>query len=406
MNPKKILNKYVKPISWVVLSIYGVACLYLFYMQSIQPLDYNNRYFQSDLPYHISMIIDDGWYYSFTAYAYQLLYGIFGRSTVGIALFLAVLAVLGIVLTERLVRMLLGEEKMTALTFCGSVALNLVMPFFWTMAGQYRYVSYQAGNIWHNSTYQCMKVLALAVILCYLKIEKGYEKHIDLKQWVWFVILLVVCTGVKPSFLTVFAPAMACKLLWDLFHRVPFKQIFIFGCAVLPACGVVLWQNAVLFGEETGQGFSLQPWFTFSLHADRPKLAVLCSIAFPLVVAVCSLKALFRDKKYFFAWVMTGIGFLEALLLAETGSRANDGNFLWGYSFALFYIYVLSFVKWVQMGKTAIQNLAVKKEKAELRERLRLMLFGAGSIVFAYQLYCGLVFFVRLMLGETYFMMG
>jgi len=114
MNPKKILNKYVKPISWVVLSIYGAACLYLFYMQSIQPLDYNNRYFQSDLPYHISMIIDDGWYYSFTAYAYQLLYGIFGRRTVGIALFLTVLAVLGIVLTERLERMLLDEENMTA----------------------------------------------------------------------------------------------------------------------------------------------------------------------------------------------------------------------------------------------------------------------------------------------------
>ena len=328
MNPKKILNKYVKPISWVVLSIYGAACLYLFYMQSIQPLDYNNRYFQSDLPYHISMIIDDGWYYSFTAYAYQLLYGIFGRRTVGIALFLTVLAVLGILLTERLVRMLLDEEKMTAQTFFGSVALNLVMPFFWTMAGQYRYVSYQAGNIWHNSTYQCMKVLALAAILCYLKIEKDYERHIALKQWIWFAILLVVCTGVKPSFLTVFAPAMACKLLWDLFHKVPFKQIFIFGCAVLPACVVVLWQNAVLFGEETGQGFSLQPWFTFSLHADRPKLAVLCSLAFPLVIAVCSLKALFRDKKYCFAWVMTGIGFLEALLLAETGSRANDGNFL------------------------------------------------------------------------------
>ena len=78
-----------------------------------------------------------------------------------------------------------------------------------------------------------------------------------------------------------------------------FNQIFFFVCAVLPACGVILWQNAVLFGEETGQGFAINPWFTFSLHANRPKVAVLCSIAFPLAVAVCSLKEIFKDEKYF-----------------------------------------------------------------------------------------------------------
>ena len=65
-------SKYVVFILWIGVLIYGGLCLYLFLMQSIQPLDYDNRYFQSDLPYHISMIIDDGWYYSFTAYPYQL----------------------------------------------------------------------------------------------------------------------------------------------------------------------------------------------------------------------------------------------------------------------------------------------------------------------------------------------
>ena len=398
---KKFLNKYEKQISWAILSIYGAVCLYLFYMQSVQPLDYNNRYFQSDLPYHISMIVDDGWYYSFTAYAYQVLYLAFGGSTFGIALFLAAMSVISIWLTEKLLRVLFEKETMTLWGATSALALNMLMPFFTKIAGQYRYVSYQAGNIWHNSTYQCMKVFALAAILCYLKIEKDYREHIAWKQWVAFAVLLIVCTGIKPSFLTVFAPAMALKLLWDLFHKVSFKQIFIFGCAVLPACGVVLWQNAVLFGEETGQGFALKPWFTFSLHADRPKVAVLCSVAFPIVVAMCSLKELAKDKKYFFAWVMTGIGFLEALLLAETGSRSNDGNFLWGYSFAIFYIFVLSFVKWMQMWKRADKVNANKVYALFVK-----VAFCGCGLVFAYQLYCGLVFFIRLMLGETYFMVG
>lgn len=41
---------------WAVTAVYGVLCLYLFYMQSIQPLDYNNRYFQSDLPDRKSVV--------------------------------------------------------------------------------------------------------------------------------------------------------------------------------------------------------------------------------------------------------------------------------------------------------------------------------------------------------------
>ena len=392
MNVKEFIKKYGIQIGWGLILVYGAACMYLFYMQSVQPLDYNNRYFQSDLPYHISMIIDDGWYYSFTAYAYQVLYLLFGKTTLGIAGFLTVMALGSIVLTDKLIRVLSDKEERSLFTMSSALGLNMVMPFFWKMAGNYRYVSYQAGNIWHNSTYQCMKVFALAAMLCYLELEKDYKEKILWKTWIKFMILLVVCTGIKPSFLTVFAPAMALKLLWDLFHKVSFKQIFCFGCAVLPACGVVLWQNAVLFGEETGQGFAINPWFTFSLHANRPKLVVLCSIAFPLAVAVCSLKEIFKDEKYFFGWMMTGIGFFEALLLAETGSRSRDGNFLWSYCFAIFYIFVISFVKWLKLGKR--------------EHRIYKLAFLGCGIALSYQLYCGLVFFVRLLLGETYFMMG
>ncbi len=387
------VKKWNVPILWGMIILYGIGCLYLYYQQSVQPLDYNNRVFQSDLPYHISMIIDDGWYYSFTAYAYQVLYFLAGKSTCLIAAFLAVVSVWTVLLTEKLLRMLLEKDARDGLTIGGALLLNMVMPFFLEWAGQYRYVSYQSGNLWHNSTYLCMRLFAVASLLMYMEIEKGYREKIAWKQWSLFAVLLVLTTGIKPSFLTVFAPAMALKLLWDLFHKVSFKQIFIFGCSVLPACGVVLWQNMVLFGENTGQGFALNPWFTFSLHADRPKAAVLCSIAFPLIVAAFSLKELIRDKKYFFAWLITGIGFMEALLLAETGSRANDGNFLWGYCFAIFYIFVVSFVKWLEIWKK------------DCCAWLSKIMFVAAGIVLFYQLYCGIYFFLRLLGGETYFML-
>ncbi len=387
-----ISKKCALPLLWILFALYGVSCLYLYYMQSIQPLDYNNRYFQSDLPYHLSMILEDNWYYSFTAYAYQFFNLLTPGSTVLTVIFLTIVTLATVLLTEKLLRVLLGNGKLSPASLGGALALNMVMPFFLEAAGIYRYVSYQSGNLWHNSTYLCMKLGAIASMLLYLKIEENYAEKISLKNWLYFAITLIITTGIKPSFLTVFAPAMALKLLWDLFHKVPFKQIFLFGCAVLPACGVVLWQNAVLFGEETGQGFVFNPWYTFSLHADKPKLAVLCSIAFPLVILLFSVTELLKDRKFFFTWLMTGIGFLEALLLAESGSRSRDGNFLWGYCFAIFYVFVVSFPKWLALWKKPGHKWLYKA------------MFLIAGIVFLYQLYCGIYFFLRLLGGETYFM--
>ncbi len=431
-------EKYGKRLMWTLSALYGMACLYLYYMQSIQPLDYNNRYFQSDLPYHISMIVEDGWYYSFTAYVYQALYFLCGKTTVGIALFLAVVTVASLLLTEVLVRRISGSGSASALTLAAALVLNLVMPFYLEPAGSYRYVSYQSGNLWHNSTYLCMRLLALIVLLYYQKLEAGYRNRITAGQWLFFALLLVICTGIKPSFLTVFAPVLAMKLLWDLCHGVRFKQVFWLGAAVLPACGVVLWQNAVLFGSDTGNGMILNPWYTFSLHADRPKLAVLCSLAFPLVVLGASLLAASRgqwrqllarkederpenrdqnrlNRWYVLAWLMAFVGFGEALCLVETGSRSRDGNFLWGYLFAVFFLYVVSLIKWLSLWNvdhvryTMLSESSVPGERKKVRRFLLLLIRAAvilAGLTLLYQLWCGVYFFIRLLSGETYFMMG
>ena len=387
-------EKYAVWLLWTATAAYGAMCLYLFYMQSIQPMEDGNLYFMSDLPYHISMIVDDGWYYSFTAYAYQLLYALAGGGTALIAAFLAAASVLCVALTERLLRRLLCRERTDALTLAGALALNLVMPFFWAYAGEHRYLSYQSGNIWHNSTYQCMKPVAIAAMICYLKVEEGYRERVSFKQWLALAALLVVCTGIKPSFLTVFAPVLAVKLLADLFRKAPFQQVFLLGSTVLPACGVVLWQNRVLFGEDTGHGIDISLWYTFALHANRAKLAVLCSIAFPLAVLLFSFRELWRDRTYLFVWGMTGFGFLQALCLVETGSRSRDGNFLWGYSMAIFLVFAVSFGKWLLLWKKRGQGLFYR------------IAWAVSGCVLAYQVFCGVYFFARLLTGETYFMAG
>lgn len=391
------IERIVKFTFWAATLVYGFLCFYLYYRQSIQPLDENNRLFQSDLPYHISMVIDDGWYYSLTAIFYVILHKLAGGGTVLIALLLAIVSAATILVTEK-VLVKLGI-KLKAVSCFGAFILNMVMPFYIKWAGAYRYVSYQSGNIWHNSTYQCMKLAAICCMLMYLSIDEHFEKDgIALKEWIWFSALLILCTALKPSFLTVFAPAFAIRLLFSLIRgKVSFKRAFIWGITVLPACAVVLLQNAVLFGKETENGFKLSFMETFSFHADHPKITVLLSLAFPIIILLECLIGLLKkgslfkniaaDKTGAFAVMMTVIGFAEASMLIETGSRSRDGNFLWGYSFAMFWLYTVCFKKWYEM----------------LKEK-KWIAFGIGSAVLAYQLFCGIFFFDRLLGGMTYFM--
>lgn len=99
-------------------------------------------------------------------------------------------------------------------------------------------------------------------------------------------------------------------------------------------------------------------------------------------------------------------GFAEALCLVETGSRSRDGNFLWGYLFAVFWLYVMSLMKWLSLRNVDIMLLS---PEGSPWGRLRLILVRAAyvlaGLVLLYQLWCGTYFFIRLLGGETYFMM-
>lgn len=373
----------------ILVLLYGLACLWLFYRQSVAVLTLEGASpYESDLPLHISMIVEDGWYYSFTAYIYKLLYTVFGGATVGIALFLALCAAATVYVTEEFVRRLGNYGEKTWFTLLLSLSLNFVMPVYVRAAGEYRYVSYQSGNIWHNSTYICMRLTALAALLCYFRLEEKYREGITWREWCTFALLNFICTGIKPSFLVVFSPVMGIFLLADLFRRVPLKRILAFGSALLPSGLVILWQKAVLFGEETGNGVEFRPWHTFSMHAGITKLAVLCSALFCVMVVLLTLKKVMREKKYLFIVSMAVLGFLEALCLVESGGRAADGNFLWSYSFCLFALFGVCAVKWLEFTGKGAQRL------------LRICL----GLAYAWHLYCGIYFFVNLAAGASYWM--
>ena len=107
-------------------------------------------------------------------------------------------------------------------------------------------------------------------------------------------------------------------------------------------------------------------------------------------------KALPGHSLFFFSWSMWTVGALQLLFLKETGTRALDGNFSWGYDVCLFVVFALSIVYFMM-------NLRSKRFMGG-KYSLRILYASFMGAILGYHMYCGLLFFIRLLTGVTYFM--
>lgn len=367
---------------YVLLALYGIACAYLYYHQLFWV---EGGLFESDLPFHVRMAVEDHWFYSLTAVIYQLFYLTpFGNELV--AVFLAGVSVATIWATFLLLQQITGKVYSPGMMLLFAFLSNVIMPFFVKWAHFQRYIGYESASIWHNSTYTVMKLLGILTFTCFLRLSEKYRQGLSRKEWLTFACLLVLCNSVKPSFCMMFAPAMAIFLLAELFHKVPFKRVFLFGLAVVPSLLVILWQNMVLFGADTGNGIVWNPGYALAMRGAHPKVTFVLSLAFPLFVLLFTWKDWKTDRLYRFVWLMWLLAFLEVFLFAEAGDRAKDSNFFWGYSMALFFV-----------------NLSAMKKLVDGNGKNIVFSVG-GAVCLAYQVWCGISFFSRLLTGETYWM--
>lgn len=376
----------------VILAVYGLACVYLYFQQLCYT---EGGLFESDLPFHVKMAVEDHWFYSLTAILYQLFYLTPWGSQLT-AVFLGVVTVATVFATDCLLRQITENRYLGSLTLLLSLLANFMMPFFVKEAHFQRYIGYQSASIWHNSTYICMKFLSVLTFSSFLRLEAVYREEFRWREWLAFAGLLVLCNGVKPSFCMMFAPAMAVFLISELLKKVPFRKVFIFGSAVLPSLLVILWQKMVLFGENTGNGIIFAPGYALSMRGSHPKVTFFLSIAFPLLILLFTLKELKKDGLYRFGWIMWLFGFLEVFLFAEAGNRAKDSNFFWGYSMAVFFVNLFAMWKLLEVNRC---SQGVWSHKI-----FRKGVVLTGVLCLSYQTWCGIYFFANLLTGKSYWM--
>ena len=370
--------------------IYGFFCWYLYYNQLLYPVTLK---FEADTPVHVSMAVEDGFYYSVTGLLYIILCKLpFENFT--ISFLLAFMTAFSVYLTWLLIKKVSEFEKEEIYPYSYAMAFgaNLLMAFYLPFINKQHYIGYQCANMWHNSTYTAMRFFALVTLIVFIDIYKDYkEKGVGIKRWLLLTLLLALSTLCKPSFLTVFAPVFALMLLCDLIKGVKFSKIFSFGSTVFLSLLALFWQSMVLFGSSSGNGYEISPFTALSERGSHPKVTLLLSIIFPLMVLFLHIKDFYKDKLYFGSILIWLVGFLEVFFLNETGERSGDSNFFWGYSIALFIWFLMSIVRLIK-DFTLGELTKIKK------------VWGFLCLIsFLWHLLSGIWYFSLLLTGVTYF---
>lgn len=406
---KKIINAFFIIPAVIGFTFYCFELVLLHYNQTLFPV--TGKY-ESDLFAHIEMALD-GWGYSILAVIYRLfaLLPEFGFHF-AIAAFLCICEAGALALTYIILR---NNEIETKAAIVLTAISGFVAPAYIRAIQPYRYIGYQSGSIWHNSTYIVMKFTALICIVLYLVISEKYKEKMSAGEVIAFAILLAVTTSVKTNFILVFAPVALLFLIADRILGVPLKRLFLCALTVIPSVAVILFQEYVLFGEETGNGIIIDPLYSVYLRAEKPYFTMILSAAFPILILLFNIVPVlkdtfldFKDKRglthrfFLLSWAMWFVAFVEYILLRETGQRELDDNFAWGYDFCLFILFVVSIIYFAKTIKEIIEKIR-KKEFAAI-DVFKTIFIVLTAALLIYHTYCGVFFFVRLTQGITFFM--
>jgi hypothetical protein len=153
-------------------------------------------------------------------------------------------------------------------------------------------------------------------------------------------LLVVLAAMAKPHYVScVLAAAVGCAIVRRLSrHAVPWRQL---ACVlVLPSVAILTWTSIGTLEIARGGSAIIAPLAVLRLSAAVDPLSVvqriISDIAFPLAVAVLWPGRVVRFAPLVFASVAYTVALGQAFLLAESGPRLVDGNFMWSPQLATF----------------------------------------------------------------------
>ena len=297
--------------------------------------------FNSDIPYYVKRAKQpETGNYRMAFALFKLLLGLTG-TTSSIALYLAI--EIGLIFTANYFFIKLYSPNDT------SKAGNRAIVAMLSIAVVYAYPVYvprihpafykNTFNIfaWHSPTQQAMTLFAVLGTICMLKMFEKYEKKIDAWLWIGTAVFSFLSAYAKPSFIIDFVPAIVVAFIIELLSKTAlgfgekFKRLFIMGLSLVPSGVYMLLLNYIIYQREDriGDGNVLLDSARIS-GFEHLGVYLFCGWGFALIVMVFNWKKLIKDRKYQIIILTALCGLAQWGLLAETGRRANHGNFAWG----------------------------------------------------------------------------
>ena len=399
----------------ILVPLYTGACIFLYWKFMGWT---EGSVYESDLPAHISLAVDDGLIYSLISF---ILIGLNRlRLMPVLPVILGLFALLSVLFTSRLL-MEITEHKMSSdAADLAALFLNIFMPCYIKGLADGRYMGMHTSSIWHNSTYLMMKWMGLWTLLIYLKLEKDISEKLTLKSYIYFTVVFTLTTAAKPNFFLAAAPVMFIFLVMDMIgKKAPVGRLILFASSVIPSFIVMILQNSTLFaGNSEAGGIVLAPGRAMTAHTGYLIPVSILSIAFPLMILAMHVKELAVNRYMLFAWLCAAIGYIQYFLFSEDGARALDANLSWGYAFTIILIFGISLIQWMQdvkdtfcagekaTGKSRKKKKSSPENRNWTRQMIKKIYVAACGGMLLWHTYCGVLFFVRLLGGVSYMMWG
>jgi hypothetical protein len=153
-------------------------------------------------------------------------------------------------------------------------------------------------------------------------------------------LVTVLAALAKPHYVSCIAPAAALcaavRVLRQGSVRWRLLVLALAAPAILTLAGTY-WVVRAMPGDATvslAPFEVLRPFVAVNVGSLLQRIA--SDIAFPVVVILCWPSIVRRAPWLLLAWIAYGVALTQAFLLAETGPRVADGNFLWSPQLATF----------------------------------------------------------------------
>ncbi|MCH2173086.1 hypothetical protein MK489_20090 [Myxococcota bacterium] len=254
-----------------------------------------------------------------------------------------------------------------------TLSLMLVMPVnLFTAGDRNLYHGYVAISAHHSPSMALLKPLALWVFIAACRsLEPG--AHVGLGRIMGTAAIVILATLAKPSYTIALLPAL-CAAVFLTRRSKPLPDLRALGMGIaFPACAVLAWQYLYTYSAGQAAHPSHTPssieWAPLAvmgtLSPDHLAIKYAMSILFPALVLGAWWSETRRSRSLILAWSTFVVGSLYAYLLAETGPRNLDGNFLWSAQIALFLLFVCS-LRFL-MDKAALPDVSAPGTRIRVR---------------------------------------